>query len=738
MGAIRMLAMMGGGNNAPFLSDAFEIWDYRESEIITIGENKYFKGKNGHNLLITGYDFDAGFSKGFLYKTAATVSAPAGDAEFIAADINNFFYASDGTPNQIPVISFFENVDYAGKLFNRHYTQTVNEQGVETYEPRVWQSVLYNTAKTGADLTKCNSYYSVPVEDLTAKWVDFNVAVTGTGTKSSPYKTTSEAFSASSIGGVVYIKSGTTDYIDVNKELKVKGLGYCRTTRTAAAAVTLRYSGTEFSGFITATDSRLYYNIGTPGGTIVVNRCKINTYAASYPIWFRGVTNESNFTIKNSIIPGGMMYTNCNLTIETCKIDGSRKNTLYSISQTENLKTLYYKYNRVSIPINATTGDPGYVVNNAFSNMYIFNNEIRAENAMSLYANTFAVIGTIEVEYNRYYGKNGYTTDARFIETEFDKCNHNYINFTASNIGVYANANAVKFTNTAIEIQNNIFDLYGGFAVRIGAVLPFETVDIKNNVVIHKTAVNNNSIMGINIAPLVTSNAYTFQLNVENNLFISATEYGATYGGHTLLFVANCTKFNITKNKTLGSPLYGMIVKSYITGQTHDNSSVSYNVITSKGLIFRNISNASIIGNTIVDDLVIDEQEVGQASDNITVKNNIIKNETGNFFINATNATNLVSDHNIFDGAKSFNYLGVTKTFAEWQALGFDTNSLNQSANLTIGLWPTTPISIGENLGASYEDGLNISTNWGSATTIPSVVTKKQTGTNWQVGAYIQ
>lgn len=716
----------------PFKSDAFTYYD---GTIINDGGTYYFKGYNaGTDLLITNYDFPTDWSKGFPYKSAATVSAPAGNATFIAADVNNFFYDSGGTPNQIPVVSFFQDIDYAHKIFTKHQAQVLDGNGVEAFEPRVKEIVLYSNVKTGSDLTKCNSYYSVPTEDATAKWVDFNVATTGTGTKASPFKTTSEAFTAATAGGTIYIKTGATDYIDVNKSLKVIGLGYCRTTRTAAAAVTLRYNGTEFSGFITATDSRLYYNIGTPGGTIIVNRCKINTYAASYPIWFRGVTNESNFTIKNSIIPGGMMYTNCNLTIECCKIDGARKNTIYSTSQTENLKTLFYKYNRVSIPLNNTTGDPGYMINNAFSNMYIFNNEIRAENAMSLYTNTYTVIGTIEVTHNRYYGKDGYTTDSRFLDAEFDKCNNNYINFTSNNITVSITS---SFTNSSIEINNNIFDLYSGFAVRLGAVVPFDSINIKNNVVIHKYAEDNNGIKGIYISPSVTSNAYTFQLNIEKNLFIAPTEYGSEYGGHTLLFVANCTKFNITKNKTLGSPLYGMIVKSYINGQTHDNSFVSYNVITNKGLIFKNITNASIIGNTIVDGLVFDEEGIGQIGDNIIVKNNIFKNTSGTF-INAAKITNLVANQNIFDGNANWIYLGSPKTFAEWKALGLDTNSQNTSVNLTEGLWPSTPISIGEKLGTTYEDGLDISTNWGSTTTIPSVVTKKQIGTNWQVGAYVQ
>ena len=60
---------------------------------------------NGRNFLITGYDFSylPNNYKGFPYKSLATISAPAGDATLIAADINNFLYSSGGTPNAIPV-----------------------------------------------------------------------------------------------------------------------------------------------------------------------------------------------------------------------------------------------------------------------------------------------------------------------------------------------------------------------------------------------------------------------------------------------------------------------------------------------------------------------------------------------------------------------------------------------------------------------------------------------------------
>ncbi|MFA6336275.1 MAG: right-handed parallel beta-helix repeat-containing protein, partial [Bacteroidales bacterium] len=51
-------------------------------------------------------------------------------------------------------------------------------------------------------------------------------------------------------------------------------------------------------------------------------------------------------------------------------------------------------------------------------------------------------------------------------------------------------------------------------------------------------------------------------------------------------------------------------------------------------------------------------------------------------------------------------------------------------------LYPTIPIEIGETLDAAFDDGMDVTTNWGSLTSVPTVVTKQQSAT-WQIGAYI-
>jgi hypothetical protein len=110
-----------------------------------------------------------------------------------------------------------------------------------------------------------------------------------------------------------------------------------------------------------------------------------------------------------------------------------------------------------------------------------------------------------------------------------------------------------------------------------------------------------------------------------------------------------------------------------------------------------------------------------------------------------------VVDYNVYYSllAKPFNVQGVYKTFAEWQALGYDAHSVmltsmaqvralftdydNSDYSLKAG---SVVIGVGETLDAAYDDGLDASTVWGSDTVLPVVVTKQQ-GTAWDIGAYI-
>lgn len=730
--------LLANGNQTPFASDAFEIWNYRESEIITDGGNKYFKGQNGHNLLITGYDFDAGFQKGFLYKSAATVSAPVGDAEFIAADVNGFFYTA-GTPNQIPVISFFQNVDYAGKLFNRHYDQTVNELGVETYEPRVWQTVLYNTVKTGAELEKCNNYFKVPVEDANAKWVDFvNGVDTNDGTKANPWKTYSKAITTVASGATVYVKSfnAINEQIYVNKPLTVKALGFCKSIFSTNFGISLTGNNINISGFVLSGNYRKLYYSTT--GTVTAEKMYCYT-DANYTVYLRGTAASANLTLKNSVIVGKINYDVATVNIEGCLINGEGRRTIYNLTPAANTNTLTVKHNKINIPQNVQVSLE-YTIYSGSNNLIIHNNKVTSVNSEGLYTNLLSV-NNVEVTYNEYNGGNGYRPLSAFITAAFKKCIGNKVKFTGQNPLIQLSSTDLPFSQ--VDVNNNIHDALDAASIEIGGVnANVNTLNINNNVFMTRQAANDDVVTGLGIGKL-DQTYRNYQLNVKNNLFLSPKFWGSSYGGHASMFILNVKNVNISNNNMRGSGLYSIVYKSDVIGFVSESSLILGNLVRDAGICLKNIDNADIYNNTLHDsNVVLDEQSTGLICKNISIKNNIINTKVDGACILAIKASEIVSNNNLFyngyTGPLAFSFNGA-KSLSEWTSLGYDANSLNQNPNLNANLIPAPPISIGENLGATYEDGLDVSTNWGSASQIPNVITKKQpTVGAWQVGAYVQ
>jgi hypothetical protein len=88
------------------------------------------------------------------------------------------------------------------------------------------------------------------------------------------------------------------------------------------------------------------------------------------------------------------------------------------------------------------------------------------------------------------------------------------------------------------------------------------------------------------------------------------------------------------------------------------------------------------------------------------------------------------AEFKLTDNATTYATLALAQA-AGWMADSVDTDPL--LANMI----PATPITGAEDLGDDYDDGLDVASTFGSATTLPSIVTKQQPAT-WQMGAYIQ
>lgn len=204
----------------------------------------------------------------------------------------------------------------------------------------------------------------------------------------------------------------------------------------------------------------------------------------------------------------------------------------------------------------------------------------------------------------------------------------------------------------------------------------------------------------------------------------------------------------------------GIVLKS--NGMTNTSGGVAYNIINQTGNIgitVKGINGSQIYNNTFYSSeptfsgnsnpgtayglITIFANDVTKAfSAGTKIKNNIFYtvNQISNITIeDSQDLAGFESDYNVFwceAGTPLFDYLGTSKTFAQWQALGFDTHSVVINPgfiNLT-DFTPAVRLDYGIDLGVTWQTGLSVDAAWnlgtGPATTV-------QNGP-WQVGARVR
>jgi len=100
----------------------------------------------------------------------------------------------------------------------------------------------------------------------------------------------------------------------------------------------------------------------------------------------------------------------------------------------------------------------------------------------------------------------------------------------------------------------------------------------------------------------------------------------------------------------------------------------------------------------------------------------------------------LVCDNNVMVSSNPNLVFNGTadRTYAQFQADGFEAAGLNQDVPFISGtLIPVTAVESADDLGATLDDGLDVSMLFASETSIETLVTKQQPAT-WQNGAYVK
>jgi hypothetical protein len=720
----------------PFASDALFWLDG------SISGNEFvdFSG-NSRNFTITGKDFDDDWMLGFPYKSIATISAPVGDAVLIAADINNFLYDAGGDPNTIPVVSFFQDIDYGHKLFCRHVDQITDVNGVETYEPRVLDIVLYNNVKSGSDLTSCQNYYNVPTEILSA------VSVPG------DYATNTAAIAGESAGQTIYNKTGTkveSSNFFSYKELDFIGLGYSVNdyTGTPSSLVRLANGAALVEGLIFNGKDTIALGIRAQVDNCIIKRTKLYGVATGSRMIQEGSTG---LQLLNCLFLGSQTQTyfiserSPDLIINGCYISGKYSQAMFGLAATS-ADTQTFIYNKLVL-----TGSATYTILSAAIELNFNYNNVTIENLWVNFAGMQTADSVLNMKYN-IFSWTGTTQNA----------NSSLIFSTFPDSGTlnlhYNRLDSVDGLGQVINHKMKDASVIGNYTRLQSSLMQTEvtnSADYENNTIASWGDVDDSLFTGIVVSSAVGE--LDLSVIIQKNKVLNGRHFNIAYGGqHGCIYVRDYINAVIKYNYSSGAGIASIIYKSTVA-MTSTEAPLMYNINVLSG-IWSAIGGTKIYGNTVVDALtqgikLVGADDVSDISSN-TVKNNIVVNG-----INTDLLVDVVSekvadvhifDYNIYysEAAKPFKHKGTTKTFAEWQALGYDANSIflteaqfnnlftdynNGDYSLKSG---SLAIGSGENLGDVYKTGLNSSTNWGDDTELPTVVTKDQSG-DWDIGAYI-
>jgi hypothetical protein len=218
------------------------------------------------------------------------------------------------------------------------------------------------------------------------------------------------------------------------------------------------------------------------------------------------------------------------------------------------------------------------------------------------------------------------------------------------------------------------------------------------------------------------------------------------FTGHNRNVVA---KYNYLDNIPMG------IIRKSGNNMTNSGGGVAYNIVKNGAvaMVIKGMSNVNVYNNTFYTDRTTSETwrpllniytntDGGRYSvaHGTRIFNNIFYTKNQTFAItidDEESLTGLVCDYNVYwceSGSPRFKVNGSVKTFAQWQAMGYDTHSVVADPKFKdlINFVPSERLDYGTDLGADWSVGLATGASWGSG----DPATTAQNG-KWQVGAVI-
>lgn len=218
------------------------------------------------------------------------------------------------------------------------------------------------------------------------------------------------------------------------------------------------------------------------------------------------------------------------------------------------------------------------------------------------------------------------------------------------------------------------------------------------------------------------------------------------FTGHNRNIVA---KYNYLSYVPMG------IIRKSGNSMSNTGGGVAYNIVKggAVAMVVKGMSNVNIYNNTFYTDRtesqtwrplvhIYTNTDGGRYSvaHGTKIYNNIFYTKYQTFAITVDDAeslTGLECDYNVYwceNGSPRFYINGSVKSFAQWQAMGYDQHSvvMNPGFKDLVNFVPSKRLDYGKDLGTEWKDGLAINARWG--TTDPA--TAAQNG-KWQVGAVV-
>jgi hypothetical protein len=271
----------------------------------------------------------------------------------------------------------------------------------------------------------------------------------------------------------------------------------------------------------------------------------------------------------------------------------------------------------------------------------------------------------------------------------------------------------------------------------------------------------NNSITSINTSGYMLQAGDEGTGSTNNNLdgeIITGNKFiwnGSDMTSITHGIFTGCNINAIIKHNYLYRVPMGIIRKS-ADNMTNTSGGVAYNIVTNPAvaMVVKGMSNVNIYNNTfyqtrtyaetgrgLIDVYTNTDISPNSYSHGTKIKNNIFytKYQTINIrILDNESFTDLECDYNLYwceAGTPKFEVNGSIITFAQWQALGYDTHSkvINPNFTNSTDLVPGARLDYGVNLGTTWQTGLSTTAVWNVGS---SPATTNQNGT-WQVGARI-